>query len=123
MCCCNQRTHPSPSSLSIVTTLIPTLVSPLIFVIIVFNTNICFGGTVSPNHTPSRMSTRKRKADDDGLDDNMSISPQNSPAFAPRAIARPSKKVRANEVTGRPLSLPRLLETLDAQSLRSVLQT
>ena len=69
------------------------------------------------------MSVRKRKADDDGLDDKMSISPQNSPAFAPRTIARPSKKVRANEVAGRPLALPRLLETLDAESLRSVLQT
>lgn len=69
------------------------------------------------------MSNRKRKADDDGLDDSMSISPQNSPAFAPRPLARPSKRVRANEVTGRPLALPRLLETLDAESLRSVLQT
>ncbi|KAH6722569.1 RAD52 DNA repair protein [Leptodontidium sp. MPI-SDFR-AT-0119] len=69
------------------------------------------------------MSTRKRKADDDGYDESMSISPQASPAFAPRPLARPSKKVRANEVTGRPLTLPRLLETLDAESLRSVLQT
>lgn len=69
------------------------------------------------------MSTRKRKADDDGHDDSMSISPQNSPAFTPRPLARPAKKLRANEVAGRPLALPRLLETLDAQSLRSVLQT
>lgn len=67
------------------------------------------------------MSVRKRKADDDGHDETMS-SPHGSPAFAPRAISRPSKKVRANEVSGRPLPLPRLLETLDAQSLRSVLQ-
>ncbi|RDL37800.1 Uncharacterized protein BP5553_05233 [Venustampulla echinocandica] len=79
---------------------------------------------VSPHTASLRMSaSRKRKADDDGLDDKMSISPQNSPAFTPRAIARPAKKVRANEVAGRPLSLSRLLETLDAQSLRSVLQT
>jgi len=69
------------------------------------------------------MATRKRKADEDGLDESMSISPQASPAFAPRTIARPAKKARANEVTGRPLTLPRLLETLDAESLRSVLQT
>lgn len=69
------------------------------------------------------MVGRKRKADDDGLDDNMSISPTNSPSLATRQIPRPSKKVRANEISGRPLSLPRLLETLDAQSLRSVLQT
>lgn len=69
------------------------------------------------------MTSRKRKADEDGLDDNMSISPQASPAFTPRALSRPAKKFRANEVTGRPLSLPRLLETLDTASLRSVLQT
>lgn len=68
------------------------------------------------------MSQRKRKAEDDGHDDSMSISPQASPAFASRPLARPSKKSRANEVTGRPLALPRLLETLDADSLRSVLQ-
>lgn len=67
------------------------------------------------------MSARKRKANDDGFDENM-ISPHGSPAPAPRSIARPSKKVRGNEVSGRPLALPRLLETLDAQSLRSVLQ-
>ncbi|KAH6674615.1 tethering factor for nuclear proteasome sts1 [Halenospora varia] len=78
---------------------------------------------ISPLTPTSRMTTRKRKADDDAFDDNMSISPQNSPAFQPRAMARPSKKSRANEVTGRPLALPRLLETLDAQSLRQVLQT
>ncbi|RAL65307.1 hypothetical protein DID88_000875 [Monilinia fructigena] len=77
---------------------------------------------VSP-HTNLKMGSRKRKADDDGFDDNMSISPTNSPAPATRQISRPSKKVRANEISGRPLGLPRLLETLDAQSLRSVLQT
>lgn len=54
----------------------------------------------------------------------MSISPQNSPAVSHRTIAaRPTKKSRANEVTGRPLNLPRLLETLDAQSLRTVLES
>ncbi|RDW91419.1 hypothetical protein BP5796_02584 [Coleophoma crateriformis] len=86
-------------------------------------TNHALARTVPHPPTPNKMAGRKRKADDYGLDDNMSISPQNSPAITPRNIARPSKKVRANEVTGRPLSLPRLLETLDAQSLRSVLQT
>jgi protein Cut8 len=73
---------------------------------------------VSPSHT---MSVRKRKAEDDGADENM-LSPHGSPAPAPRSLARPSKKVRSNIVYGRPLALPRLLETLDAQSLRSVLQ-
>lgn len=74
--------------------------------------------SIPPHHT---MSVRKRKADDDASDESM-LSPHGSPAMAPRAIARPSKKLRNNEITGRPLALPRLLETLDAQSLRSVLQ-
>ena len=78
------------------------------------------------------MSSRKRKAGDDpdrndggsgGYDESMSVSPATSPAIAPRVIARPAKKVRGNEVSGRPLALPRLLETLDAQSLRNVLQS
>lgn len=73
--------------------------------------------------TSSKMSNRKRKADDDGQDERMSLSPTHSPTPRNRPLARPSKKSRANEVHGRPLSLPRLLETLDAQSLRSVLQT
>jgi len=69
------------------------------------------------------MSGQKRKLEDDGVNDAMSISPNNSPAIAPRPLARPAKKARANEVTGRPLPFSRLLETLDAQSLRSVLQS
>lgn len=71
-------------------------------------------GSVSP------MSSRKRKAEDDS---EMSVSPSNSPKIPTRIIARATKKPRGNEVTGRPLALPRLLETLDAQSLRQVLQT
>lgn len=80
------------------------------------------------------MSGRKRKADDDtefvrsssqdgGFDDNMSLSPVASPATHPRFLPRPMKKLRGNDISGRPLALPRLLETLDAESLRSVLQT
>ena len=65
------------------------------------------------------MSSRKRKADDDG--DEMSVSPSNSPALSTRQI-RPPKKARASELTGRPLSLPRLLETLDTTQLRTVLE-
>jgi protein Cut8 len=82
------------------------------------------------------MTGRKRKADDDldfersstndgssgSFDENMSLSPMSSPAVATRVLARPSKKVRGNDISGRPLALPRLLETLDAQSLRNVLQ-
>lgn len=68
------------------------------------------------------MSTRKRKADEDS--DEMSVSPHNSPALSTRQLARPSKKVRAaNDPSGRPLPLPRLLETLDNTQLRAVLQT
>jgi len=66
------------------------------------------------------MASRKRKADDDG--DEMSVSPLNSPAISSRQLARPAKKARASEVTGRPLSLPRLLETLDSSQLRTVLR-
>ncbi|KAK8024332.1 nuclear envelope [Apiospora rasikravindrae] len=65
-------------------------------------------------------SNRKRKADDDG--DEMSVSPMSSPAIQNRQLSRPSKKIRSNEMAGRPLTLPRLLETLDAASLRMVLQ-
>lgn len=76
--------------------------------------------TVSPFHN-NMSSNRKRKADDDG--DEMSVSPLSSPAIQYRQLAtRPSKKIRSHEVTGRALSLPRLLETLDAASLRNVLQ-
>lgn len=68
------------------------------------------------------MSSKKRKADDDN--DEMSVSPTSSPAISSRQIVRPSKKVRAgNDLTGRPLPLPRLLETLDTSQLRMVLQT
>jgi protein Cut8 len=63
---------------------------------------------------------RKRKADDDV--DEMSVSPQNSPAVSSRQIAGASKRARRNDVVGRPLSLPRLLETLDATQLRTVLE-
>jgi hypothetical protein len=69
------------------------------------------------------MASRKRKADDDN--DEMSVSPLSSPATSSRQLApRPSKKVRGgSDMAGRPLSLPRLLETLDNTQLRTVLQT
>ncbi|KAM3510476.1 hypothetical protein MY11210_005878 [Beauveria gryllotalpidicola] len=82
----------------------------------------------SPRQSPQRsqspfhnMANRKRKADEDG-DGDENMSPLNSPAVQPRSIARPSKKVRSNEMTGRPLNLPRLLETLDTDQLRTVLE-
>ena len=54
----------------------------------------------------------------------MSSSPSNSPAPSNRSLPahRHTKKARSG-LAGRPLALPRLLETLDAESLRSVLQS
>ncbi|KAH6641673.1 Cut8 six-helix bundle-domain-containing protein [Chaetomium tenue] len=68
------------------------------------------------------MTSRKRKADDDG--DEMSLSPLSSPAISSRQLARPAKKPRGGaDLAGRPLSLPRLLETLDNTQMRAVLHT
>ena len=70
-------------------------------------------------------SNRKRKADDDNdHDGRMSASPTNSPAFAPRPLpsGRISKRARPN-IFGRPLSLPRLMETLDTDALRGILRS
>jgi hypothetical protein len=54
----------------------------------------------------------------------MSVSPTTSPAPPARQLApRPTKRARASDTAaGRPLTLPRLLETLDASQLRLVLQ-
>ncbi|PHH71794.1 hypothetical protein CDD80_4985 [Ophiocordyceps camponoti-rufipedis] len=65
------------------------------------------------------MAPRKRKADADG---DETMSPLSSPAATARPLLRPSKRSRVNEVVGRPLTLPRLLETLDAGQLRAALQ-
>lgn len=66
---------------------------------------------------------RKRKADEDA-ENGMSISPTNSPlAFTSVSLTRPQKKVKASNISGHSLSTHRLLETLDASSLRTVLQT
>ncbi|KAK2074300.1 hypothetical protein P8C59_008517 [Phyllachora maydis] len=75
------------------------------------------------SQSPYNMASRKRKADDNN--DEMSISPHSSPATASRQLARPMKKARAahDTLVGRPLTLPRLLETLDTAQLRAVLQT
>ncbi|ORY11099.1 tethering factor for nuclear proteasome STS1 [Clohesyomyces aquaticus] len=70
------------------------------------------------------MSSRKRKADDDGgdgEDDRMSASPSGSPAVATRSLPRHYTKRMRTNVSGRPLPLPRLLETLSADEMRNLL--
>lgn len=72
------------------------------------------------------MSSRKRKADDDGSsggdDERMSASPSASPALSSRPPPRGMKRMRTN-MSGRPLPLPRLLETLSADEMRNLLQS
>lgn len=75
---------------------------------------------VSP-FTNMASTSRKRKASDDDVDE-MSVSPLSSPAPHQRQLARPSKKSRLPEPPSRALPLPRLLETLDNNQLRTVLQ-
>ncbi|CAA9963979.1 Tethering factor nuclear proteasome sts1 [Pyrenophora teres f. maculata] len=73
----------------------------------------------------SAMSGRKRKAEDDGSagdDDRMSASPSASPAVLPRPAPRGMKRMRTN-ISGRPLPLPRLLETLSPDEMRNLLQS
>lgn len=73
----------------------------------------------------SSSAGKKRKAEDDEpQDDRMSASPSNSPSVSTRFLPsqRNTKRPRSG-VVGRPLALSRLLETLDADSLRGVLQS
>lgn len=71
---------------------------------------------VSPFSSMTSQAT-KRKRDDDG--DEMSVSP----TPAQRQLARPRKMQKMPETPSRTLPLHRLLETLDVNQLRSVLQT
>ena len=77
----------------------------------------------------SPASSRKRKAEDDGndADGRMSASPTNSPpAFTPRPLPPPPsrhiKRARPN-ISGRPLSVSRLVETLETDALRAIIQS
>jgi protein Cut8 len=73
----------------------------------------------------STMTGRKRKAEDDGSagdDDRMSASPTTSSAVLPRPAPRGMKRMRTN-ISGRPLPLPRLLETLSPDEMRNLLQS
>jgi len=69
---------------------------------------------------------RKRKADDDleprssYLDNDMDL--QMSAGASPQIPHRTIKKPRSNVVQGRPLPLPRLLESVDPQTLKSIIQ-
>ncbi|KAL8724377.1 MAG: hypothetical protein Q9181_006857 [Wetmoreana brouardii] len=78
----------------------------------------------SVSYNTTNSAGRKRKAEDEEppLDDRMSTSPSPSLHQRPLPAQRITKRPRSG-VTGRPLSLSRLLETLDADSLRSILQT
>ncbi|KAK6007689.1 hypothetical protein QM012_004503 [Aureobasidium pullulans] len=72
-----------------------------------------------------RMSSRKRKASEDDLDDRMSASPTNSPSVTGRQLfpaSRSTKRSRTVVAAGRPLDLPRLLETLSPDEMRNLLQ-
>ena len=73
------------------------------------------------SHTSSN---RKRKAEDDEPqpEDRVMLSPSPGISTRPLPAHRNIKRTRTGLV-GRPLSLPRLLETLDAESLRNVLQS
>lgn len=77
-----------------------------------------------PNSAPSNP--RKRKASPSSEDDQeMSTSPQPHHArLAPPQHQQPMSRKRARpNLTGRPLTIDRLLETLDRDSLRSVVRT
>ena len=68
------------------------------------------------------MSNRKRKASEEPDNDRMSTSPAASPSVSNRTLApRSFKRTRTGSSGGRPLSVPRLLETLSADEIRQLL--
>ncbi|KAF2100647.1 nuclear envelope protein Cut8 [Rhizodiscina lignyota] len=79
--------------------------------------------------SPSMTGSRKRKADDEGDNDmRMSASPLSSPSIPNQSLpthhsssSRTPKRLRTNLI-GRPLSVPRLLETLDLAETRTLLR-
>jgi protein Cut8 len=83
------------------------------------------GPSAEPLAVSTPSSSRKRKASlsPSPEDDPMSTSPAMANARLPASTTpRSIKRARPN-LTGKPLSIPRLLETLDAKSLRSIVQT
>ena len=91
------------------------------------HSTITGANSTMPVSYPNISSTsRKRKAEDDEPqpEDRMSSSPSNSPHVSSQSLPAHRQTKRARQsVLGRPLALPRLLETLDADSLRGVLQS
>ena len=83
---------------------------------------------------PSAAGRKRKAADDDDLrlDSSTSHPPANtshdrvmsspSPNFSSSTLPRPPKRARPAFAGGRPLALPRLLETLDADALRHTLR-
>ncbi|KAK5171266.1 Tethering factor for nuclear proteasome sts1 [Saxophila tyrrhenica] len=76
---------------------------------------------------PQSMSGRKRKASEEPDNDRMSTSPSASPSVPNRALPSSSthrsiKRTRTGNAVGRPLPLPRLLQTLSGDELRQLLQ-
>lgn len=91
-------------------------------------THVAFTDQTSVSNSPSQtMQSKKRKADNDENDGDtfMSRSPSASPLLAsgtlPHGHRVRSKRIRSN-LSGRQLNLPRLLQTLDQDDLRSLLQ-
>jgi protein Cut8 len=80
--------------------------------------------------TMSSSNSRKRKPEDDGadIDTRMSASPSSSPSIPNQTLppslssSRRIKKRPRTNTTGRPLALPRLLETLSAENMRNILR-
>jgi len=76
------------------------------------------------------MSSRKRKPEDDGndVDTRMSQSPSSSPSLPnsslPQSSSNPTRRIKRprTNLNGRPLALPRLLETLSAEDMRNILR-
>lgn len=72
---------------------------------------------------------KKRKAgeDDDGRssshDTEMHSSPSSPNILSRQGISHRINKRQRSDVTGRPLPLPRLLETVDSNTLKAILQT
>ncbi|KAK6432917.1 Tethering factor for nuclear proteasome sts1 [Oleoguttula sp. CCFEE 5521] len=85
--------------------------------------------SLQPPSMATSSASRKRKAseDPDHEPDRMSLSPSSSPSaphhrLLPTASHRSLKRTRTHFSSGRPLPLPRLLQTLSADELRTLLQ-